>query len=57
MANHLLADRDASSVGKRWAMNFVKQQPLLKTHFRQRYGYQRVKYEDPTVIRNWFILT
>src|SRR6478752_7371003 len=29
MANSLLADRDASPVGKRWAYNFVKQQPEL----------------------------
>jgi hypothetical protein len=33
MANRLLADRDASSVGKRWAMNFVKRHKGLKTRF------------------------
>ncbi|KAJ0133261.1 hypothetical protein HZ326_23671 [Fusarium oxysporum f. sp. albedinis] len=31
MANRLLADRDASPVDKRWAINFVKRQPDLKT--------------------------
>ncbi|EGU82700.1 hypothetical protein FOXB_06786 [Fusarium oxysporum f. sp. conglutinans Fo5176] len=31
MANGLLADRDESPVGKRWAMNFVKRHKDLKT--------------------------
>ncbi|SCO91748.1 related to transposase [Fusarium oxysporum] len=31
MANRLLAERDASPVGKRWAINFIKRQPQLKT--------------------------
>ncbi|KAG6996961.1 hypothetical protein FocnCong_v015130 [Fusarium oxysporum f. sp. conglutinans] len=56
MAIRLLADRDASPVGKRWAMNFVKRQPELKTRFQRRYDYQRAKCEDPTIIRNWFRL-
>ncbi|KAH7471534.1 hypothetical protein FOMA001_g13211 [Fusarium oxysporum f. sp. matthiolae] len=56
MANRLLADRDASPVGKRWAMKFVKRQPELKTRFQRRYDYQRVKCEDPTITRNWFRL-
>jgi hypothetical protein len=56
MANSLLADRDASPVGKRWAHNFVKRQPKLKTRFFRRYDYQRAKCEDPTIIRGWFKL-
>ncbi|KAF5724953.1 Fot5 transposase [Fusarium mundagurra] len=56
MANRLLADRDASPVGKRWASNFVKRHKELKTCFRRRYDYQRAKCEDLTVIRNWFRL-
>ncbi|KAL9565161.1 hypothetical protein ACKAV7_010806 [Fusarium commune] len=56
MANRLLADRDASPVGKRWAINFVKRQPDLKTRFQRRYDYQRARCEDPTIIRNWFRL-
>jgi hypothetical protein len=56
MANRLLADRDVSPVGKRWAINFIRRQPKLKTHFQRRYDYQRAKCEDPTVIRNWFRL-
>jgi hypothetical protein len=33
MANRLLADRDASPVGKRWASNFVKRHKKLKARF------------------------
>ncbi|SCO92408.1 related to transposase [Fusarium oxysporum] len=56
MANRLLADRDASPVGKRWTINFMKRQPELKTCFQRRYDYQRAKCEDPTIICNWFRL-
>jgi hypothetical protein len=56
MANRLLADRDASPVGKRWASNFVKRHKELKTRFFRKYDYQRAKCEDPTIIRNWFRL-
>ncbi|KAM5529435.1 transposase [Fusarium oxysporum f. sp. phaseoli] len=56
IANSLLADRDASPVGKRWAHNFVKRQPELKTRLFRRYVYQRDKCEDPTIIRGWFRL-
>ncbi|KAL6351957.1 hypothetical protein LRP88_14769 [Fusarium phalaenopsidis] len=56
MADQLLADRDASPVGTRWALNFVKRHPELKTRFFRKYDYQRAKCEDPTVIRSWFRL-
>src|SRR6478735_2264315 len=56
MANRLLADRNASPVGKRWAINFIKRQPELKTRFQRKYDYRRAKCEDPTIIRNWFRL-
>ncbi|KAJ3462343.1 hypothetical protein MRS44_007129 [Fusarium solani] len=56
MANRLLADRDASPVGKRWAHNFVTRHKELKTRFFRKYDYQRAKCEDPTVIRKWFQL-
>jgi hypothetical protein len=56
IANRLLADRDASPVGKRWASNFVKRHKELKTRFFRKYDYQRAKCEDPTIIRNWFRL-
>ncbi|KAL9563830.1 hypothetical protein ACKAV7_012072 [Fusarium commune] len=56
MANSLLADRDASPVGKRWAHNFIKRQPELKMRLFRKYDYQRAKCEDPTIIHNWFRL-
>jgi hypothetical protein len=56
MANSLLADRNASPVGKRWAHNFVKRQPELKTRLFRKYDYQRAKCEDLTIIRGWFRL-
>ncbi|KAJ3454583.1 hypothetical protein MRS44_013183 [Fusarium solani] len=56
MANRLLADRDASPVGKRWASNFVRRHPKLKTRFFRKYDYQRAKCEDTAIIRNWFRL-
>ncbi|KAJ0134501.1 Uncharacterized protein HZ326_22450 [Fusarium oxysporum f. sp. albedinis] len=56
MANRLLSDRNAPPVGKRWAINFIRRQPKLKTHFQRRYDYQRAKCEDPIAIRNWFRL-
>ena len=56
MANRLLAERNASPVGKRWAINFIRRQPQLKTHSFRKYDYQRAQCEDPTTIRNWFRL-
>jgi hypothetical protein len=56
MANHLLRERDAPPVGKRWAHNFVKRQPELRTRYSRRYDYQRAKCEDPRVIAPWFTL-
>jgi hypothetical protein len=56
MANLLRADRDASPVGQRWAGNFIKRQPELKTRFFRRYDYQSAKCEDPVVINAWFSL-
>ena len=56
MANRLLTDRDASSIGKRWARNFVKRYEELDTLFFRRYDYQRAKCKDPTIIYNLFKL-
>src|ERR1700744_5521393 len=56
MANRLLADRAAPRVGKRWASNFVKRQPELRTRFFRRYDYKRAQCEDPDAIRAWFTL-
>jgi hypothetical protein len=56
MANRLLATRDAPRVGTRWASNFVKRRPELRTRFQRKYDYQRAKCEDPEIIRGWFEL-
>jgi hypothetical protein len=56
MANRLLATRDTPRVGARWASNFVKRRPELRTCFQRKYDYQRAKCEDPEVIRGWFEL-
>ena len=56
MADQLLADRDAPPVGTRWAHNFVKRHPDLKTRFFRKYDYQRAKCKDPSIIRSWFRL-
>ena len=56
MANRLLIERDAPPVGKRWALNFVKRQPELRTRFFRRLDYKRAQCEDPEVIQAWFSL-
>jgi hypothetical protein len=56
IANSLLVNRGAPRVGKPWAYNFVKRQPELKTRPSRRYGYQRAKCEDPTIVCGWFRL-
>ena len=56
IANRLLRKRNAPPVSVRWAHNFVKRQPELQTRFTRKYDYQRAKYEDPIVIREWFAL-
>jgi hypothetical protein len=47
MANRLLADRNASPVGKCWASNFVMRHKELKTRFFRKYDYRGAKCEDP----------
>ncbi len=39
MANHLRRERDMPPVGQRWAHNFVKRQPELRTRYTRRYDY------------------
>ncbi len=50
IANRILATRDGGRVGQRWAGNFVRRQPELRTRFQRKYDYQRAKCEDPEVI-------
>jgi hypothetical protein len=56
MANSLLEIRNQKLVGKRWAANFVKRRPELKTKFNRKYDYSRALCEDPEVIQGWFRL-
>jgi hypothetical protein len=56
MANLLLTTRNASRVGPRWASNFVRRQPELRTRWSRPYDYQRAKCEDPKIINAWFDL-
>lgn len=56
MANRLVATRQGERVGPRWAGNFVRRRPELRTRFQRKYDYQRAKCEDPEVIRGWFEL-
>jgi hypothetical protein len=56
MANRLRATRDTPRVGARWAYNFIKRRPELRTCFQRKYDYQRAKCEDPKLIRGWFEL-
>jgi hypothetical protein len=56
MVNRIIELRDGKRVGSRWAANFVRRQPELRTRFQRKYDYQRAKCEDPAVIRAWFAL-
>ena len=56
MANKLLADRAGGKVGVKWASNFVKRTPQLKTRLNRKYDYQRAECEDPEIITQWFEL-
>ena len=56
MANRIIATRNGERVGPRWAGNFVRRRPELRTRFQRKYDYQRAKCEDPEVIRGWFDL-
>jgi hypothetical protein len=56
MANRLIMTRQGERVGPRWAANFVRRQPELRTRFQRKYDYQRAKCEDPEIIRAWFEL-
>jgi hypothetical protein len=56
MADLLLAERDASLVGKNWTSNFINRCTELKTKFSCKYDYKRALYEDPVIIGDWFKL-
>src|SRR5450432_1678099 len=56
MVDLLLAERDASLVGKNWTSNFINRRTELKTKFSRKYDYKRALYKDPVIIRDWFKL-
>jgi hypothetical protein len=56
MANQLRAARDADPVGPRWASNFVKREPGVKSRINRQRDRQRVLCGDPGVIGPWFDL-
>jgi hypothetical protein len=56
MANQLRAARDAGPVGLRWASNFVKREPGVKSRMTRQRDRQRVLCSDQGVIRPWFNL-
>ena len=56
MANQLRAARGAKPVSPRWASNFVKRKPELKSRLTRQRDRQRVFCSDPGVIGPWFDL-
>jgi len=56
MADLLLAQRDASLVGKNWTSNFINRRTELKTKFSRKYDYKRALCEDLVIIGDWFKL-
>jgi len=56
MADLLLAERDASPVGKNWATNFINRRPEIQSKFNRKYDHKRAQCEDPVIIGDWFRL-
>jgi hypothetical protein len=56
MANKLLVERDASTVGINWPDRFIARQENLKTCYTRAYDRQRALCEDAALIKPWFEL-
>jgi hypothetical protein len=56
MADLLLAERNASPIGKNWATNFINRRPEIQSKFNRKYDYKRAQCEDPIIIGDWFRL-
>jgi hypothetical protein len=56
MANRIRHERDAPSVGTRWAQRFVARQIELRTRLNRKYDYARALCEDPELVMRWFDL-
>jgi hypothetical protein len=54
IANKLLVEREASTIGINWPDRFVKRQQELKTCWTRVYDRQRAQCEDIVVIKQWF---
>jgi len=58
LAQLLLSARLKSSkeatIGENWVSRFIQRHPELKSKYTRRYDYQRVKCEDPELIKGWF---
>lgn len=56
MANLLLVKRGSTliqTVGEKQVHNLTQRHPELSTRLSRRYDYQRVKQEDPKIIKRW----
>ena len=56
MANQLLAVRSGGQVGEKWARNFVRRKPGIKSQITRQRDHQRILCSDPAVISPWFDL-
>lgn len=56
MANKLLAEREAGTVGINWPDRFIARQEGLKTCYTRAYDRQRALCEDAAAIKPWFEL-
>ena len=56
MANKLLAEREAGTMGINWPDRFIKHKDKLKTCWTRTYNRQRALCEDPAAIKPWFKL-
>lgn len=57
MAYILLRERTqdpTAIIGVNWAYKFTNRQPVLRTRYNRRITYQRVKQEDPRILKQWF---
>jgi hypothetical protein len=56
MANQLLAARGSNQVGEKWARNFVRRKPEIKSQISRPRDHRRVLCSNPAVISPWFDL-
>ena len=54
LLDHRGSARPARTIGKNWIYKFLSKHPALKIRLSRRRDAQRVKQEDPRVIKPWF---